>query len=1233
MTIFKFCKKKGYYCMNSVKKTDMRIWLVLATLFFIGEQVRSEIPAYCPKAKTIPIWEKNRNLRPEEVRVTTFESKPLVPGEFVLVRSLNDSEWKFSGVANSNTTDDDGLNPASYQPGFDDSKWDTIRVPLNWYVQYPRAYQAPGEFKGNYFKGCYRRKMTLTPADLAGRRVVLHFGVIGYEAKLFVNGKEAGGHHGDFVPWDVDITPWVKAGENTVAIQVVSDFGVTPAVHTYGSQWARNNIKGGVWQEAFLRLEPEVRVGRVLIAPDLAAGGISVEAQIINHTGRKLECRPGGVISAALREAKGLVAGSAELGGMVLEPGENLCRGFFKLKDAVRWTPENPYLYFLTFYLRGADGKIFTARAERFGFREFKAKGKNFYLNGERIYLFGENLPVMAFGGRGQTSEEEESRMAKDIRGYKSLGYNILRTAHMPALPMFYDLADELGMMVYDEWSWAFTSTIDEKEFARRNDRELTEWVYRDHNHPSVVMWGGGNEVTHSTSPAVKRQLDRQVDLIHGLDRQKRLAGSFSASASQLAYGTAKLNTDFVDLHDYLGMAGHPWTSWNASFDNHYRRLARTYAKNEKEFAMPYIIWECVGFSWGWHRNESFKLNDIYQYAWYVNKEEVSNWGEHYGIGLAGTLGLDTAVKKGVYAGEAPYGRRILGLIRQNSDIQGFAPWFSNPELPEATIWNQPVYCGLRNESYLPPRHLFWGRAYTRILFIVNSTSTNYKNLRGEISLARENGKVEKLKEITVPAVKAWTQTLSKVHFTLPDLPAAEHIQLRVTIWDGNREISRNYFEVFGQSPNIMTRKVTSPLRTAILSCGSRDDARSTAAVLRSVGVTPQIIDGQKGPFDQFDLLVVPPMPRSQRGPVNESALLERVRQGCRLLILEQGEGPLPCLAGYRLVPPGNTFVDLAIPEHPIFRGLNQECFDTWEDEGLGYPIQVAISPFSLNALAVRGPLLGRKGTGMAVMEATYGKGRIFVSQLDAVRLWGKDSVATTYLVNLIGYLAGREELYKKAQPLVSIAGRGDIAETARLVPVDLRPYANRGFADQTGEGWTGQGSDNDFRKMPLGHQQVGKLVFDIIDPTTNGGKGALILRGAELPKLPAVIKGIKVDRKFSRVFFLHGFAWGTGGEAGRYRFHYADGQSVDFVLAEGRNIGDWWNCRDLPEAWVGISRMNGLGREVGVFAAEWKNPHPEKRIISMDFLSVGSEKDGINFNNTPACVTFLVAVTGEEYP
>ncbi len=1221
--------------MHSTIKPGMRIRLTLLMVFFVADYVWSEIPPYCPMPKTIPVGWMNRCIRPEEIRLTTSDGNKLVPSEFVQTRSLNDREWKFSGVINSGTPDNEGLNPGYYQPGFDDSKWDNIRVPLNWYVQYPKAYQSPGEFKKSYFKGCYRRKLALTPEELAGRRVILYFGVIGYEAKLYVNGQEAGGHHGDFVPWEVDITPWVRPGNNTLAIRVVSDFGVTPAVHTYGSRWAMDNFKAGLWQEVWLRLEPAVRLGRILIIPDLAAGGIAIEARIFNHTGKQCEYRPGGMVSAARRDAKETINASVEFPGMTGVSGENIFRGFLKLKNPIRWTPDNPFLYYLTVYLRDAKGKILSAKSERFGFRDFKIKGKNFYLNGERIYLFGENWPVVFYGGLGRTGEEEENRTAKDLCGYKSLGYNILRTSHMPALPVFYELADELGMLVYNEWSWSGINEIEEGDFSRRNDRELTEWVYRDYNHPSVVMWSGGNEVTYSVSPAANRQLDRQVDLIRALDKSGRPVGSFSGSASQF-FGMAKLNTDFVDMHNYIGMAICPWTGWNPQFREDYLRLACTYAKDEKEFNKPYVIWECVGFSWGWHLNDAFRLNDVHQYAEYVAKENISSWGEHYGIGLAGSLGLDTALKKGVYVGRVPYGRRILGLIRQNPDVQGFAPWFSNPYLPEATIWNQPVYCGLRNDAYVPPHNLFSGRQCTRIFFIVNSTNGDLRNLRGEISLARENGMVEKIKEINLPEVLAWSQYAGPVSFKLPELPASERCQLRVTVRADGREVSRNFHEVFTQNPGIMTRKITSPRKTAVLNCGSREDTETTAAILKSLGIDPEVIDGNSGSFGKYDLLVVPAVFQNKRVALDEAALLKRVDQGGCLLILEQGEGKMPGLTGYTAVLPGNTFVDLVIPEHPVFRSLDQTCFDTWENPKTGYPVRYAISPFSLNALAVRGPLLERKGVGMAVMEATYGKGRIFASQLDAVRMWGRDSAATTYLVNLFNYLAGRELPYGKVQPLCHIVERGDIAESARLTPVDLRPYANRNFADQSDkggpEGWTGQGSGIDFRMIAPGRQYVGKILFDIIDPAANHDKAALILGSAYRPKFPAVIRGIKVDSKFKRVFFLHGCGWSTGGELGRYRFHYEDNQFVDVPLINGRNIGDWWNCGDLPDAWAGIIAVNGLGHQVGLFVAEWKNPYPDKRIVRMDFISAGAEKEAINFNNTSTCVPFLVAVTGEEY-
>jgi len=271
----------------------------------------------------------------------------------------------------------------------------------------------------------------------------------------------------------------------------------------------------------------------------------------------------------------------------------------------------------------------------------------------------------------------------------------------------------------------------------------------------------------------------------------------------------------------------------------------------------------------------------------------------------------------------------------------------------------------------------------------------------------------------------------------------------------------------------------------------------------------------------------------------------------------------------------------------------------------------------------------------MAMMEATLDKGRIVASQFNACKLWGKDSAATTYLANLLNYTIGRTmPLYDKAEPLVQRVDRGAVSDVSKLVTIDLRAYANRDFVDRSSEGgaegWTAQGSENDLRGIATGRQNVGAIPFDIIDPAKNDRRAALILRGNERPNFPEAIQDIQLGGTFTRLFFLHGCAWHPNGEAGRYRFHYADGQTAEMALTEGVNIGDWWNVRDLPQAWVGMTMPNGVGHTVGLYVAEWKNPRPQVAITSMEFLSARAG-DATNFSSAASSVPFLVAVTGER--
>ena len=468
----------------------------IAAVYAAVTSAATEIPPYNPPPK--PPMPQGVAIAPGEVKFTLPEGLRVAPGELNRSRSLN-GDWRCSGLENSDRPfpPDNGRDTACLKPDFDDSGWDSIRV-----IEIPAS-------------------------DIKARSVILHFGVIGYEATLWVNGQEADSHHGDFVPWSVDITGFVKPGRNLLALKVLSDFGpalgnIRLATHTYGSQWSVSNIKGGIWQDVELRSETPVRIEQLLVTPQFSDDSVRLDYRIVNSTGRKLSRRIGAAVTGALRKYANEFNAASPLRPVELAPGLNTGSVTVKLKNPVRWDLDNPHLYYATLYLAGSGG-IEAAKPARFGFREFRVRDGKFHLNGRRIYLFGENLRSVNFGGNGSDAGNLAHLYSK-LSGFKSLGCNIIRNAHMPAVPKLYEIADEIGLMIYDEWGWCFTGRLDEPEFAARNSAELEQWLIRDYNHPSVVMWSCGNEIVHRNNPPVLRQLARQVDQVRAFDRSGRPA-------------------------------------------------------------------------------------------------------------------------------------------------------------------------------------------------------------------------------------------------------------------------------------------------------------------------------------------------------------------------------------------------------------------------------------------------------------------------------------------------------------------------------------------------------------------------------------------------------------------------------------------------------------------------------------------------------------------------------------
>lgn len=179
---------------------------------------------------------------------------------------------------------------------------------------------------------------------------------------------------------------------------------------------------------------------------------------------------------------------------------------------------------------------------------------------------------------------------------------------------------------------------------------------------------------------------------------------------------------------------------------------------------------------------------------------------------------------------------------------------------------------------------------------------------------------------------------------------------------------------------------------------------------------------------------------------------------------------------------------------------------------------------------------------------------------------------------------------------------------------VDIRKFANMGFADDiAGDGkggWTDEGPNNDLRTMPIGKQKFYGVPFEIIDPSQNNGKSIVVLKSQNSPLFPSSVNNIPINKKARAIYFLHASAWTRPEEIAYYLIRYEDGETLKIPVIGNQNIADWWKgplpeevSKPVPVKVEPILTKNPW-RYIRVF--EWVNPWPEKKILSIDFVSEG---------------------------
>ena len=961
----------------------------------------------------------------EDVSVRLSNGTSIRPAEFTTRTSLAGT-WKFKGLDRQATPFGPATDAerARLSPGTNDADWADIYMPFNWWADSRFDYAKVFDKDEVYFRGYYRRHLAIPdPAD--GKRRFLRFEEIGAEAEIYVNGALAGRHLGDFIPCEVEITQFLKPGDNLLAVRVLADFGPVPKdgvkkyTRPYGARWDHTCIKGGLWHDVFLLEEPSVRIAEVRIDPAEDFGSVRIRGTIDN-------AGPAGAfaLAAALVEdaPDASCAPAVHAAALTLVPGTNAFDITVPVPAAKSWSPDDPNLYWAALALADADGEPVSARLERFGFRTMRIRGDRFYLNGKPFYPVGDSLHSLHYGGKG--TGEAVARVQRDLAAHKANGANMLRTAHMPAIPEVYDFADEIGLVIYDEWANSFCNHIYEEAFERSNLPALEAWIRRDYNHPCVALWSLGNEVKHQ-EPEVARQLDRQYDLAKAIDGQRRPMCAFSGVADTWNYGSDRVKTDFLDTHDYLGIDGDCWPTWFRSMDRHHADMAAVFGEDGK-LEMPLIMWECVGGGWDIRHDGGMTPGDRARYLDWMRK--WSHWGAPPGIPFSASAGLMPLLdrSRGRHYVQGYLATRLCELFRQDRRLAGFAPWFADPGVPGATRWTQQAYPLLRNnantDGHLMFRQFLSPSAKDVECVMVNDTDGPIDGARMAISLWA-NGRETPLGECAFGNVAPFSEGICPLRLEIPaGLSGNGEVRLRLVQPGG--AVSLNGYSVRIHPVDEAMAQVKNAHPVALVA----PDAR-LEAILDRLAIPHE----SGGAWPEGGAVVVPP-----GAAYDGEAARTFVHGGGTLLLLEPTGSLLAGFPPLYLSSGTNHLAEIVVPSHPVFTGLEQSDFDTWAENPFGIPVPQMVCPLGEGVLLCRPRYIrGLNQHGMALCEYTAGKGRILVSTLDATRIWGENAAATRYLRNLLAYVAGGSPAAPASElPCASTSPTADCAPTGQTASI-----------------------------------------------------------------------------------------------------------------------------------------------------------------------------------------------------
>lgn len=448
-------------------------------------------------------------------------------------RLLMDFHWKFS---QTDTADAD-------KPVFNDSKWRTLNLPHDWSIENEFIQNAPTGGGGGYLPtgvGWYRKHFNL-PKSALSKSVWIEFDGVYQNSDVWINGQHLGHYPNGYMSFNYDLTPYVKQGENIITVRV--DNSLQPNTRWYSGS--------GIYRHVWLNVANPLHVAQwgtyiTTLQTDSSSATIDIKTKIDNNGGVSKNV----VLRSVIVDAKGNEIARTESPISVSSKNQIELEQKITVTNPALWSLESPTMYSVRSTVLD-KGKQIDEVISPFGIRDIRYDAnKGFLLNGKRVKMNGVCLHHDA-GSVG--AAVPEAVWVRRLQILKDMGCNAIRTSHNPVAPEFLDLCDRMGFLVqneiFDVWKGHKVKYDYASYFDQWSQKDLVNFIHRDRNHPSVVMWSAGNEIGEQGQPKGYEVLRPLIETFHREDPTRPV----TTGNDHIADDNSPATPEFLKLLDIVG--------------------------------------------------------------------------------------------------------------------------------------------------------------------------------------------------------------------------------------------------------------------------------------------------------------------------------------------------------------------------------------------------------------------------------------------------------------------------------------------------------------------------------------------------------------------------------------------------------------------------------------------------------------------------------------------------------